>query len=258
LAYEANGNLKQRGAQTYTFDIGNRLKTATGQSSYAYDGLGRRSWVTYANGRGRIQIYSQAGQRLFNDRTDQGSTNHAYLDDRLVAEVNSSTGPRYMHADALGSPIACTSSTGGVVNRTSYEPYGGTVAGTTNPDGIGFTGHVNDPDTGLVYMQQRYYDPIAGRFLSVDAITASEVDGSSFNRYLYGNGNPFKFKDPDGRHPMNAADHPVKVLWEGGFGPAKEGASQAEVGKAVSRTGIAITAAGAFTLQPHVLIGSSG
>jgi hypothetical protein len=48
-------------------------------------------------------------------------------------------------------------------------------------------------------MQQRYYDPIAGRFLSVDPVTTDAATGSSFNRYVYGNNNPYKFKDPDGR-----------------------------------------------------------
>lgn len=33
---------------------------------------------------------------------------------------------------------------------------------------LGFTGHVNDWDSGLGYMQQRYYDPVAWRFLSTD------------------------------------------------------------------------------------------
>jgi RHS repeat-associated protein len=55
--------------------------------------------------------------------------------------------------------------------------------------------------TGLVYMQQRYYDPIAGRFLSVDPVTTNAKDGSFFGRYHYANNNPFKFKDPDGRAP---------------------------------------------------------
>jgi RHS repeat-associated protein len=77
------------------------------------------------------------------------------------------------------------------------------VAGTTNPDGIGFTGHVNDPDTGLVYMQQRYYDPVAGRFLSVDPVTTDAKDGTSFNRYVYGNSNPYKYTDPDGRYSLS-------------------------------------------------------
>jgi RHS repeat-associated protein len=73
------------------------------------------------------------------------------------------------------------------------------VAGTTNPDGIGFTGHVNDPDTGLVYMQQRYYDPVAGRFLSVDPVTTDADNGALFNRYMYAANNPFTLFDPDGR-----------------------------------------------------------
>ncbi len=48
-------------------------------------------------------------------------------------------------------------------------------------------------------MQQRYYDPIAGRFLSVDPVVTDAKTGSSFNRYVYGNNIPYKFKDPDGR-----------------------------------------------------------
>jgi RHS repeat-associated protein len=53
-----------------------------------------------------------------------------------------------------------------VLTRTRYEAYGNTAAGVVRK-GLGFTGHVNDPDTGLVYMQQRYFDPIAARFMSI-------------------------------------------------------------------------------------------
>lgn len=48
-------------------------------------------------------------------------------------------------------------------------------------------------------MQQRYYDPIAGRFLSVDPVVTDEETGGHFNRYVYGNNNPYRFIDPDGR-----------------------------------------------------------
>jgi len=73
--------------------------------------------------------------------------------------------------------------------RTSYEAYGNTASGSV-PRDIGFTGHVNDPDTGLVYMQQRYYDPIAARFLSVDPITTDANTGSGFNLYEYAKHQP--------------------------------------------------------------------
>jgi len=54
-------------------------------------------------------------------------------------------------------------------------------------------------------MQQRYYDPAVGRFLSVDPETASSANGGNFNRYWYGNNNPYKFVDPDGRYSCVAA-----------------------------------------------------
>ncbi|WP_426107513.1 RHS repeat-associated core domain-containing protein [Massilia sp. TSP1-1-2] len=105
----------------------------------------------------------------------------------------------YIHTDGLGSPVARTDQNGGIISRTRYEPYGYTAAGAVPT--IGFTGHVNDSETGLVYMQQRYYDPVAGRFLSIDPVTTDAENGSSFNRYAYANNSPYKYVDPDGREP---------------------------------------------------------
>jgi RHS repeat-associated protein len=105
----------------------------------------------------------------------------------------------YIHTDGLGSPVARTDASGAVISRTRYEPYG-YVASGAQPT-IGFTGHVNDVDTGLTYMQQRYYDPVAGRFLSIDPVVTDENTGGSFNRYAYANNSPYKYIDPDGRNP---------------------------------------------------------
>jgi RHS repeat-associated protein len=73
------------------------------------------------------------------------------------------------------------------------------LPGYAEPRLFGYTGHVSDRETGLTYMQQRYYDPVAGRFLSVDPVVTNASNGSFFNRYVYGNNNPYKFIDPDGR-----------------------------------------------------------
>jgi RHS repeat-associated protein len=96
--------------------------------------------------------------------------------------------------------VARTDADGVVLNRTRYEPYGATAAGKAGT--IGFTGHVNDSDTGLVYMQQRYYDPTAARFLSIDPVVTDATTGNSFNRYAYSSNNPYKYIDPDGREPL--------------------------------------------------------
>ncbi|MFA7321840.1 MAG: RHS repeat-associated core domain-containing protein [Dokdonella sp.] len=83
----------------------------------------------------------------------------AILPEMTLAEVD-------LHTDALGSPVAETDESCSVLKRTRYEPYGAPTDGIY-VNGPGFTGHVTDAATGLTYMQQRYYDPLAGRFLSL-------------------------------------------------------------------------------------------
>ncbi len=104
----------------------------------------------------------------------------------------------YVHTDRLGNPVAKTDSTGAVIWRQSYTPYGETDQ-QPDPDGPGYTGHRHDAATGLVYMQARYYDPRIGRFLSPDPVTYAPGRAAFFNRYWYASGNPYKYTDPDGR-----------------------------------------------------------
>jgi RHS repeat-associated protein len=63
-----------------------------------------------------------------------------------------------------------------------------------------------DSTTGLVYAQQRYYDPVLGRFLSPDPVETNPNTGGSFNRYKYASNNPYRFVDPDGRADVNGFD----------------------------------------------------
>lgn len=94
------------------------------------------------------------------------------------------------------------------IARREFEPYGRQLQPATLVDGPDFTGHVSDAATGLVYMQQRYYDPGIGRMLSRDPVTAfSSGDMRHFNVYAYANNNPYKFKDTDGRRPDGIGSH---------------------------------------------------
>jgi RHS repeat-associated protein len=104
----------------------------------------------------------------------------------------------YYHTDALGSVVMESNEAGQVVYQREYRPYGESALDPPK-DGPAYTGHVQDTATDLTYMQQRYYDPGIGRFLSVDPVTADGNTGGNFNRYWYANNNPYKFTDPDGR-----------------------------------------------------------
>jgi RHS repeat-associated core domain len=127
----------------------------------------------------------------------------------LASFVASAQTVTYIHTDALGSVVAESDASGNVIKRYAYEPYGAAI-GEGVVDGPGYTGHVSDSVTGLSYMQQRYYDPTIGRFLSVDPVTAYSGDQKYFNRYWYAAANPYKFTDPDGRKLVIEGDKEFK------------------------------------------------
>ena len=208
LEYDVQGNLKERNSTSYAFDFGNRLRTSSASNSrYAYDGLGRRVWDATSAG-SKYSQYLQNGQlSMTADARAKKNSEYIYLQGSLVAirERDTTTNVhavKYQHTDALGSPVVVTGADRAVVERTEYEPYGRVVNRPLH-DGPGYTGHVEDKATVLVYMQQRYYDWGIGRFLSVDPVTAlTDGDMRHFNRYTYAYNNPYKFIDQDGRQSV--------------------------------------------------------
>jgi RHS repeat-associated protein len=107
----------------------------------------------------------------------------------------------YFHNDLAGSPVAASDSSGTIIWRESYRPYGErlTNASASQDNSQWYTGHRQDAESGLVYMGARHYDPLIGRFLSIDPAPFTEGNPHSFNRYAYANNNPVKFVDPDGK-----------------------------------------------------------
>ncbi len=105
---------------------------------------------------------------------------------------------RYQHTDVLGSVIAESNAQGTITQRFGYKPFG--EGSPTQKTGVGYTGHLEDTDLGLTYMQQRYYDPLIGRFYSNDPVGFTASNPMSFNRFLYVNNNPYKYTDPNGEY----------------------------------------------------------
>lgn len=110
----------------------------------------------------------------------------------------------YYYTDPQGTVLAKADAQGNIVETYDYAPYGTQVLGTPPEGPTGYTGHVNDAESGFVYMQQRYMDPQSGRFLSVDPVTVYSGDLRHFSRYTYAYNNPPSFNDPDGLAPNKA------------------------------------------------------
>ncbi|PRH81408.1 hypothetical protein C6N40_12915 [Arenimonas caeni] len=206
FGYDARGNTTSKDSGTLTLDLENRLTESRlpGYQSYVYDGLARRVRER-ADATSTYFYYSHEGKLLYtNDHKTNTRTDHIYLSGSLVAArrvpfAGGSGEVIYQHTDALGTPVAFTDAAGNVTRRERMTAWGEPADGTWSNE-PGYTGHQMDASSKLVYMQQRYYDPAVGRFLSVDPVTALDSgDMRHLNRYAYAYNNPLRFVDPDGR-----------------------------------------------------------
>jgi RHS repeat-associated protein len=184
----------------------NRLTETPGVGRFEYDGHGRRTVTWRADGTAKVDFYTVDGKvRYKTDNWEGGGTDYIYLGDQLVAERKrpwrSARGTVYTHTDHLGSPVLRTTVAAQVYSRDRRVSFGAPL--TLNPveAEAGYTGHIEDPEQGLVYMQQRYYDPAIARFLSVDPVGPLEDARGHFGRYHYALNNPYRFTDPDERCP---------------------------------------------------------
>ena len=81
----------------------------------------------------------------------------------------------------------------------------------TDPNHIGnlnpfrYRGYYYDVETGLYFLQTRYYDPVVGRFLNRDSIQYADPETiNGLNLYAYCLNNPVAYSDPSGSFPILA------------------------------------------------------
>lgn len=209
--WDANGNMLNDGANSYTYDTANRLTAITGGQSavYAYrcNGLSRDQWgVTgcesdrvsqTVNGMTINYVLDQAAG--LTQVLEDGTYSYTYGIGRISQQNESAA--EYFLEDALGSVRQLTDQSGVVTLTKSYQPYGevlGSVgSGISN---YGFTGEMTD-STGLIYLRARYYAPAYGRFLTRDTWAGDYNRPLSLNRWNYVEANPINLVDPSGHSP---------------------------------------------------------
>jgi len=125
----------------------------------------------------------------------------------------------YLHNDFAGNPIAATDANGNLLWKENFRPYGDRLNNQAAAAGNRqwFAGKPADADTGLSYFGARYYDPTLGRFMGVDTEGFNEKSLHTFNRYAYGNNNPYKYIDIDGRFSILEIGVVAAILGVGGY-----------------------------------------
>jgi RHS repeat-associated protein len=206
FSYDAYGNVTYNGHNYFSYNDAGQLASASGggtSKSFAYDALGNRV-KAITNGNVEVEIFNDANQLMWVKDSSGVSTQKVYLGNRIIAQKRG-TAKRFLHFDALGSVVA-TSDSSRNLTYEHYRPFGEKVA---NPTGTSndqwYTAKQFDDELDIVYMQARYYDPVIGRFYSNDPVgTMGHLNLGSiqgFNRYAYGNNNPYRYIDPTGMAP---------------------------------------------------------
>jgi RHS repeat-associated protein len=130
-------------------------------------------------------------------RQTVGTTSTEFVRDPngMLVAAETSAGSYYYTADALGSVILMTDSSGASAAAYTYGPWGdnGTATGTfasSNP--FRYAGGYTDAN-GFVKFGTRYYKPGTGVF------TQQDPAGQGPNFYAYAGDNPISNNDPSGR-----------------------------------------------------------
>ncbi|HRP26444.1 DUF6531 domain-containing protein, partial [Thauera sp.] len=84
-------------------------------------------------------------------------------------------GLTWLHTNHLNAPELATDGDGKPIWRARYAPFGATTITpyATRPDftlALRLPGQIHDPETGLHYNRQRYYDPDRGQYLTPDPL----------------------------------------------------------------------------------------
>jgi RHS repeat-associated protein len=223
--YDANGNVLNDTAHSYTWDVNGRPLTIDGVG-LTYDGLGRMveqdkggvyTQIGYAPTGGKLAIMSgQTLQKAF-----------VPLSGGAVAVYNSSGLAYYRHSDWLGSSRIASTPSRALYFDGAYAPFGENYAqiGTTD---LSFTGMNQDTVSNLFDFPAREYNGIHGRWPSPDPAGMSSVhlrNPQTLNRYAFVHDSPLSFRDPTGMDgdplsqcPDEASDPCVDAPSGGGGG----------------------------------------
>ncbi|MFT9057573.1 MAG: RHS repeat-associated core domain-containing protein, partial [Ethanoligenens sp.] len=205
ITYDASGDVTNYNGWTYTWANGNLSGSSSAGNtiSYQYNADGIRTSKTV---NGKTTAYTLNGSEIKSQSDGTNTTAFTY-DDQGSPLTMTLNGVKYTYEkNAQGDVTGLIDSNGNEVVTYQYDSWGKLlVIGGSLKDSVGlqnplrYRGYYYDTETGLYYLQSRYYTPEWGRFISKDDNQYHEGGtGVAANLYAYANNNPVMNVDPDG------------------------------------------------------------
>ncbi|MFG3031779.1 RHS repeat domain-containing protein [Streptomyces sp. NPDC048253] len=192
-------------SQDLDWDDEGHLKTVTENgkaTSYTYDTEGQRLTRTDSTG---TTLYLPGGNELQVDKAGKAIGTRYYSTGTQTVAMRTSGKLTFLLADHHGTTSTqVTADATQAITRRKTGIFGaprGTQSAPWAGD-KGFIGGTKDADTGLTHLGAREYDPVIGRFISVDPILDLN-DPQTVNGYSYSGNNPVTYSDPSGAKRAN-------------------------------------------------------
>ncbi|MEY9877897.1 RHS repeat-associated protein [Streptacidiphilus sp. MAP12-33] len=143
-------------------------------------------------------LYLPGEELTLTGTTVTGVRHYALPGGGTAVRTGSGSAYEFEFADQHGTSNLYLDSSAQVPTWREFTPYGaprGTA--TTWVDNRGFINAPTDASTGLTIIGARQYDPVIGRFISLDPIFEA-TSSQQLNGYSYAGSNPITFSDPSG------------------------------------------------------------
>ena len=216
IDYDANGNPKNyRDGMILEWITGRSLSKITKGNTeleMMYDCNGMRTQKGI--GDDVTNYYYDSSNNLIG-LTDGSNTLLFYYDSNGIPTSFAHNGTMYYYVKNLqGDIVQITKQDGTVVAKYVYDVWGKILSikdGSNNTiesrnlthlanlNPFRYRGYVYDNETGLYYLQSRYYDPITGRFLNADAYADTGNSVISTNMFAYCENNAVMKYDVTGK-----------------------------------------------------------
>ena len=219
ITYDVQGNPTSYLGHILTWEKGRQLKSFD-SNTYVYNASGIRTGKTV---NGVKHTYTLEGTKILREAWGNNTLIPLYDNEESVCGIVYNDEPFYFLKNLQGDVIAVTDKNGVAVAKYSYDAWGVcTVLSDISDCGISqinpyrYRSYYYDSETGMYYLQSRYYDPVVGRFINADNFFGKTILGK--NLYLYCLNSPIRYFDPKGRKSV------MIDPGHGGIGGDNEGA----------------------------------
>ena len=110
----------------------------------------------------------------------------------------------YYILNLQGDVIRLVNASGATVASYEYDPYGKVISATGSMAAINplrYRSYYYDSETGMYFLQSRYYDPAICRFINADGYASTGQGIIGHNMFAYCGNNPVMRFDPSGHAP---------------------------------------------------------